>query len=85
MARKPRHIAVGKMYEMVFCGKDGIPLPCTEYMNLLVVSRLAKVLEQRGLTLCPTWKCQATAREGANLRDWWQACRQAGVESLRLL
>lgn len=42
MARKPRHIEVGKMYEMVFRAKEGIPLPCTEYMNSLVSSKLAK-------------------------------------------
>jgi len=52
MARRPRHIESGQLYEMVFRAKEGIPLPCTEYMNLLVSGTLAKTLERGGVTLC---------------------------------
>ncbi len=52
MARRPRHTEYGQMYEMVFRAKEGIPLPCTNYMNLLVSGTLAKTLKRGGITLC---------------------------------
>jgi hypothetical protein len=52
MARRPRHIESGQMYEMVFRAKEGIPLPSNNYMNLLILGRLAKALEHEGITLC---------------------------------
>jgi hypothetical protein len=52
MARRPRHIVSGQLYEMVFRAKEGIPLPSTGYMNLLVSGLLAKALEPGGITLC---------------------------------
>ncbi len=52
MAQAPRQIKSNHLYEICFRAREGLPLPVTNYMRLLITCILARTQRDFKVTLC---------------------------------